>query len=152
MVHALASRQELNPLTHPITDVLLGLGVANAFATASIWYCHVRSGRTTVVRRQALLVVSALISVTVSSFTYLGLVGGWLYNVLYRRTPGAFSGSTRLSTVSILVGLLTAGYPFFCTMVGDAESRAERIRIFISAVVAGFLWLSVLVAASIPPV
>jgi len=128
-----------------VTLIIGTIGIANAGATGALWCGRVRSTRTAF-PRQAGRVVSSLICVTISSLTYLAFLAGWLYN------PGEFNGLTRLGTGSILLGLLTAGYAFLCTMVGDAQSRPERIRIFVSAVMAGLLWLLAIVGSAIPPV
>jgi uncharacterized membrane-anchored protein len=141
----------MNPLANPIGKAELGVGIANVCATGVLWIIRVRAKRA-LSPRQAPWVVSSLLSVTISSLTYSAFLCGWLSNWLRRNAPGEFTGLTRVGTVSISLGLLTAGYAFFCTMKGDAESRTERIRIFIVAVIAGLLWLLVMVASSIPPV
>jgi len=121
--------------------IFAAIGVANVGLTAALWYGRL-SSRTAVSGRQGLWLVSSLISATISSLSLLVFAGGWLYNVTHRYP-------TRLGTGLVLLGLLTAGYPFFCTMVGDERSRSERIRIFVNAVVAGTLWLLLIVISGI---
>ena len=117
------------------------IGSANVGLTAALWYGRL-SSRAAVSSRQALWLGTSLLSTTISSVSLLAFAGGWLYNVM-KRHP------TRLGTGLVVFGLLTAGYPFLCTMVGDEQSRPERVRIFVNAVIAGILWLLLIVISGI---
>ena len=137
-----------------IVNVLfIALGIANAGATGALWYRRLRFSRE-LFRRQDRRVVFSLIALTISCLSYLILLGGWWYNPrIYIRgwwyNPRKYIGPAGLDSTLILLGLLTASYAFFCTMEGDQRSRAERIRIFISSLIAGMLWLFAIVTSSL---
>jgi hypothetical protein len=114
-----------------IAALLASLG--NAGLVGQFWHKRLKRGRERPASFRSNIALSALLSITFSSLTFVVFALLWLFQV-----RAAFTGQQPIALLAIRSGLATASMG----LLGGCFGRSlERVGIVFAAVISGVLWL-----------
>jgi hypothetical protein len=115
------------------TTAALLVSIGNAGLVGVLWHKRLKKGRKDPASFRSNIALSALLSITYSSVTYVVFFILWLLHI-----GGAFDGRQAIALFAVRGGMATAA----TGLLGGCFGRSlERVGIIWAAVVSGVLWL-----------